>query len=113
MQGFVGLTDFDGKLIHPAVEFRLPELASGQTRDCTAANTDYTLTVEAGGKYWAYNKGSGNMILGVATLATAANILWFISPNSGIGICIPAGYTTLYVQSDNAGDDLLIAQQRK
>jgi len=111
----VHVSNRGGKRINPAEEFRLPVAASGQVKDLTAINTDYTLTVVAEARYWVQAIGSGITYLGVAAVATgaaytAANILWTIPANEQIGIEIPAGVTTLHIATTNAGDDVRISR---
>lgn len=109
------LSNNSGKRISPAQEFMLPVAASGQTKDLAATNTDYTLTVVAGARYWVQHIGTSPAFLGVAAVGTgvgitAANVLWTVAPNQRIGIEIPAGITTLHMAGLNAGDDLYISR---
>ena len=104
-----------GKRINPAEEFNLPIAASGQTKDLTGANTDYTLTVVAGERYWVSLVGTGTAFLGVAAVGTgsgitAANALWVIGPNGRIGIEIPEDITSLHMAGNNAGDDIYLSR---
>jgi len=101
-----------GKRINPAEEFRLPEVASGQTKTMAAGSTNYTLTVVADERYWIQNTGSGVMFLGIADSTSAANVLWTIPVNAQIGIEIPVGYTTLHFSTNNAGDIMYLSKAR-
>lgn len=69
-----------------------PVAASGQTLDQTSSTA---ITVVAGATYLV-TPGVGYVCLGLATVATAANILWIANVGQTIAIKIPVGTTTLY-----------------
>lgn len=92
-----------GHRISPAVETHRMVAASGQKLTCTAANTDYNVTVVAGARYAITADATGVIWLGIVAISTDANILWAVGPGGTIGIEIPTGITTLHYGSDKAG----------
>ena len=92
-----------GHKINPAIDTDLMIVGSGQKLTCSAANTDYTLTIVAGARYVITADATGLIYLGIAAITTNANIIWAIGPAGSVGIEIPVGYTTLHYGSDTAG----------
>ena len=79
-------------------------LASGQTLTNASADTNTTATVVAGGMYAITALNTGGFLFGLATTATAANIIWAAALHKTAIIKIPAGYTVLHYQTDtNSG----------
>ena len=76
-----------------------PRLASGQTLSPNK-NTNTEATVVAGGSY-AITAIQGWFIFGLATTATAANIIWACPQGKTIVVKIPVGYTSLHYLSDS------------
>lgn len=81
-----------------------PVAASGQTLTQGTAGTDTEATVVAGATYAFTAQKTGGFMFGVATMATAANILWCAALYQTVTIVIPAGITTLHYTTDtNSG----------
>lgn len=97
--------DNDGNLMPNHPNAANPILASGQTLTNAAADTNTEATVVAGGTYAITSLNTGGFLFGLATTATAANIVWACALYNTIVIKIPAGYTTLHYQTD-ANDGL-------
>lgn len=97
------LSNQAGHTINSAVETHRMVAGSGQKLTCTAADTDYELTVVAGARYAITADISGVIYLGVADITTDANIIWCVGPGGTIGIEIPVGTTILHYGSDTAG----------
>jgi hypothetical protein len=93
------LSDNAGRQV-PPVESVDPIAASGQTLTNAAKDTDTTATVVASAKYAITAQTVGGFYFGVATIATAANILWACPLGKTIIITIPAGVTTLHYAAD-------------
>ncbi len=93
--GEVYLSDNAGHRVPPA-DAPDPVAASGQTLTHGAALANQTATVMAGAKYAFTSMLTGGFIFGVATTATAANIIWACPIYKTIIIVIPAGKTTLH-----------------
>ncbi len=97
------LSNKAGLRINPATETHRMVAASGQKLTCTAADTDYTVTVVAETRYAITADVTGVIWLGVADITTDANIIWSVGPGGTLGIEIPVGVTTLHYGSDSAG----------
>lgn len=96
----VGLVDNVGhRISHPLAV--APELASGETFTTNGStNTNSSDTVVSGRTYAVTNTDKTDGVLfGIATTATAANVLWAGGPWETIIITIPEGQTTLHHQS--------------
>lgn len=77
-----------------------PIAASGQTLTNASKDTNTTCTVVAGAKYAFTAQEVGGFYFGIATIATAANIIWACPVRETIIIVIPAGTTTLHYGTD-------------
>lgn len=104
------LSNQSGHKINPAVDTDRMVAASGQKLTCTAADTDYTLTVIAKARYVITADATGVIYLGIADITTDANIIWCVGPAGSAGIEIPTGITTLHYGSDSAGTIGRLAQ---
>ncbi len=96
------LSDNAGNRVPPGVASGDPVLASGiKITDATADGGDHTVTVVAGATYQIMTDGTtdGAFLFGIATTATAANIIWFMPESTVRVITIPAGKTSLHYQS--------------
>ena len=91
----VYLSDNNGNRMAPHVGMVDPVLASGQTLTNASKDTNTTATVVAGGIYAITAQEVGGFFFGLATIATAANIIWACPVRETIIIKIPVGYTTL------------------
>ena len=92
-----------GLRINPATETHRRVAASGQKLTCTAADTDYTVTVVAETRYAITVDAIGVIWLGIADITIDANIIRSVGPGRILGIEIPVGVTTLHYGSDSAG----------
>lgn len=81
-----------------------PVPGTGQTATDAATGGDHTLTVVGGKSYLIMATDVGNILFGIATTGTAANIAWMCPKSKAIVINMPEGENTLHYQSDtNAG----------
>ena len=92
-------SDNKGNRVPPHPNVGDPTLASGQTLSPNK-NTNTEATVVAGASY-AITAIQGWFIFGLATTATAANIIWACPQEQTIVIKIPSGYTSLHYLSDS------------
>lgn len=92
-------SDNVGNRVPPHPDMGTPTLASGQTL-APNKDTNTEATVVAGATY-AITAIQGWFIFGLATVATAANIIWACPQGKTIVIKIPAGYTSLHYLSDS------------
>jgi hypothetical protein len=78
-----------------------PVHGTGGVATDAATGGDETLTVTAGATYliMATPVSGGNLIFGLATILTAANVAWFVPAGQVCVIRIPLGYTTLHWES--------------
>lgn len=90
-------SDNAGHRVPPHPNLSDPVLASGQTIAASGKDTNAEITVVAGESYAITSIGFH--VLGIATTATAANIIWAVSDGHTIVIKIPAGYTSLHYQT--------------
>lgn len=90
--------DNSGNRTGPHPDISDPVLGTGQSVVAGSKDTDGTITVVAG-KSYAITSLIGSHIFGIATLATATNIVWAASEGKTIVIRVPFGYTTLYYQT--------------
>ena len=90
-------SDNIGNRVPPHPNLGHPTLASGQTL-APNKETNTEATVVAGASY-AITAVEGWFIFGIATTATAANIIWVCTQGQTIVIKVPAGYTSLHYQS--------------
>lgn len=97
MQGEMYLSDNAGNRVPPHPNETAPVAVSGQTL-APNKETDTEATVVAGASY-AITAVEGWFVFGVATTATAANIIWVCTQGQTIVIKIPLGYTSLHYQS--------------
>ncbi len=77
-----------------------PIAASGQTLTNAAKDTNTTITVVGGAMYALTAQEVGGFFLGIATTATAANIIWACPIHETIIINVPSGTTTLHYACD-------------
>lgn len=92
--------DNDGNRMPNHPDAANPILASGQTLTNASADTNTEATVVAGGTYAITALNTGGFLFGLATTATAANIVWACGLHHTVIIKIPAGYTVLHYQTD-------------
>jgi hypothetical protein len=92
--------DNNGNRLPAHADMADPILASGQTLTNASADTNTTATVVAGGVYAITALNTGGFLFGLATTATAANIIWVGTLYRTIIVRIPLGYTTLHYQTD-------------
>jgi len=92
----VRLSDNGGFTVPPGVAGFTPKAASGVTLTDAATGGDHTTTLTAGKTYVVMTNATGGMIFGIAAVTTAANIIWFLPPNSIMSFHMPVGYTTLH-----------------
>ena len=93
MQEFY-LSDNVGNRVPPGCASGAPALASGVTLTDASTGADHTTTLTQGKTYKVMTNATG----GIATTATAANILWFLPPSAVMVFTMPIGYTTLHYQ---------------
>ena len=108
----VYLSDNAGNRVPPGVISGDPVLASGIKITDAAAGADHTQTVEAGATYQIMTDATagGAFLFGIATTATAANVIWFMPESSVRVIKIPASYTSLHYQSLASGGSAYLAK---
>lgn len=94
--GSVMLRDAVGNTVPPGVAGGHPVLASGITLTDAATGADHTETLVAGRTYKLMADATGGWVFGIATVATAANIIWFVPPSGVVCITMPPGYTVLH-----------------
>jgi len=75
-----------------------PVLGTGQVVTAGSKDVNATVTVEQG-KMYAITSLIGHHIFGIATTATAANVIWACPDGQTIVIRIPMGYTALHYQT--------------
>ncbi len=110
------LCDNAGNRVPPGVSSGDPVLASGiKITDVTADGGDHTETVEAGETYKVMTDGTtdGAFLFGIATTATAANVLWFMPESSVLVIKIPSGITSLHYQALAGGASAYLVKLKK
>ena len=90
-------SDNAGNRVPPHPNMGDPTLASGQTLSPNK-ETNTEATVVAGATY-AITAVAGWFVFGLATTATAANIVWACYQGETIVIKVPVGYTSLHYQS--------------
>jgi hypothetical protein len=91
------------KRVPPGVESGDGIAASGQTLTQATAGNNTTVTVVAGAQYLVTAMSAGAFFFGIATVATAANIIWAVGANHTCVINIPEGITTLNYSNDTNG----------
>ena len=106
------LSDNGGNRVPPGVATGDPVIASGITITDAAAGANHTEAVEAGATYQVMTDATsgGAFLFGIATTATAANIIWFMPESSVRVITIPAGYTSLHYQALANGASAYLAK---
>ena len=95
MAEYVYNQDNSGNRVPHGVVSGDPVLASGQTLN---SETSATITVLAGRTYL-ITPAVGYIVLGVADVDTAANIIWAGNVGQTIAIKVPVGTTTLYYKA--------------
>ena len=103
------LSDNSGNRVPPGVVAADPVASSGITLSDAVIGSDITQTVEAGARY-ALTSVAYGFVLGVATVETAANIIWVCPLNETIIIQIPVGVTALHYQGTT---DVSLGYMRK
>lgn len=73
-----------------------PVEGSGQSLAAASANTDYKVTVVAGGSYLFTSMLTGGYYFGLADTQLAHNVRWCCPLYNTVLIKIPAGYTELH-----------------
>ncbi len=91
-------SDNSGNRVPPGVNCGDPVLASGITITDGTVGADHEQAILAETTYQISATEVGGFILGVATLATAANILWHVPRSGRLVFTIPRGYTSLFYQ---------------
>jgi len=92
------LSDNDGNKVSPGVASGDPVAASGIKITDATIGADHTQTLVAGATYQISATEVGGFIMGILTVATAANILWHVPRSGRLTFKMPAGQTTLYYQ---------------
>jgi len=91
-----------------------PVHATGQTAtDAAADGGDHTLTVTGGKSYLIMATDTGNILLGILTTATAANIAWMCPKSKAIVVNMPEGENTLHYQSDTNGGTFYLTEIKR
>ena len=107
------LRDAVGNTVPPGVAGGHPVLASGiKLTDATADGGDHTQALTAGATYkiMADSTAGGQWLFGIATTATAANVVWFCPVGGVLALTMPAGYATLHYQALANGASCYIAK---
>ena len=78
-----------------------PVLGSGQNVSAAATDTNETVVVVAGESY-AITCIKGAHIFGIATTATATNVMWACGSGHTIVIKIPVGHVALHFQTPDS-----------
>ena len=114
MSSEVYLSDNAGNRVPPGVASGDPVPGSGITITDAASGANHTVTVEAGATYQIMvdDTTDGAFLFGIATTATAANILWFMPPLTVRVITIPAGFTSLHYQSLASGGSAYLVKMK-
>jgi hypothetical protein len=112
MASAVRLLDNNGVNIPPGVIGYTPVLGTGQKVTDAAVGGNHELALTAGKTYILSSDitANGGWLLGLATTATAANVIWYIPPNGQLVIHMPAGYATLHYQALADGASLYVAE---
>ncbi len=98
MTGEFYSSDNKGNRVPPGVNCGDPVLASGIKITDGTIGADHTQTLVAGIMYQISATEVGGFIMGIATVATAANILFHVPRNGRLVFRMPVDYTTLYYQ---------------
>lgn len=108
----VMLRDAVGNTVPPGVAGGHPVLASGIKLTDAATGGDHTQALDAGATYkiMADTTSGGQWLFGIATTATAANVVWFCPVGGVIAITMPADYATLHYQALANGASCYIAK---
>ncbi len=107
------LCDNAGNRVPPGVSSGDPIAESGiKITDDTADGGDHTETVVAGATYkiMTDSTSGGSFLFGIATTATAANVIWFMPADSVLVIKIPTAITSLHYQALASGASAYIAR---
>ncbi len=113
MYNEVYLCDNAGNKVPPGVSSGEPIAGSGiKITDDTADGGDHTETVIAGATYkiMVDITSNGAFLFGIATTATATNVIWFAPEKSVLVIKIPSGSTLLHYQSLASGGSAYIVR---
>jgi hypothetical protein len=112
MSTAVRLLDNQGFNVPPGIVGYTPVLASGQKVTDAATGGDHELALTAGKTYIAMadTTAGGQWLLGIATTATAANVIWFIPVGGVLCFHMPVDYATLHYQALANGSSLYITE---
>lgn len=91
-------SDNSGNRVPPGTNCGDPVLASGLTITDATIGADHEQAILGATTYQISATEVGGFILGVATLATAANILWHVPRSGRLVFTVPRGYTSLFYQ---------------
>lgn len=98
MSNEIFLSDNEGNRVTPGVSSGDPVLASGIKITDGTIGADHTQLLVAGVMYQISATEVGGFIMGIATVVTAANILWHVPRNGRLMFKMPTDYATLYFQ---------------
>ena len=101
--------DNSGNRCPPHPDISDPVLGSGQNVSAAAKDTDETVAVEAG-KMYAITCIKGAHIFGIATTATATNVVWACGSGKTIVIRIPMSYIALHYQTPDSSRRFILRE---
>lgn len=101
--------DNSGNRSGPHPDISDPVLGTGQVVTAGSKDTNATITVEAG-KMYAITSIDGSHIFGIATTATATNVIWAVGEGHTIVIRIPYGYTSLHYQTPDSNRKFVLRE---
>jgi len=104
------LSDNSGNRCSPHPDISDPVLDTGKSVVAGSKDTDGTVTGLTAGKMYAITSLIGSHIFGIATLATATNIIWACGEGHTIQIRLPIGYTTLYYQTPDSSRRFILRE---
>lgn len=97
MPGSVSFSDNAGYTVPPGALGYTPKAASGITiTDASITSGDHTQALTAGKTYLIMATTTGGFVMGIATAATAANIIWLVPAGGVLCFHMPLGYATLH-----------------
>jgi hypothetical protein len=101
--------DNSGNRTGPHPDISDPVLGTGQVVTAGSKDTNATITVVAG-KSYAITSIDGTHIFGIATTATATNVVWAVGEGKTIIIRIPHGYTSLHYQTPSSNRKFVLRE---
>ena len=101
--------DNSGNRCGPHPDISDPVQGTGQNVSAASKDIDGTVTVEAG-KMYAITCIKGAHIFGIATTATATNVVWACGSGHTIIIRIPMGYTSLHYQTPDSSRRFILRE---